>query len=69
MPNKDQKKQGQGHAFEADTDEAIVLPPPVPEVTAEDEKNADAAFDDLEIVVDEDEVKFESENQPGGRKY
>jgi hypothetical protein len=69
MPNKDDKNQGQGQGFDEDTDEAIVLPRPVPEVTADDEKNADAAFDDLEIVVDEDEVKFESENQPAGRKY
>ena len=30
---------------------------------------ADSAFDDLEIVVDEQEVMAESENQPAGRKY
>jgi hypothetical protein len=68
MPNKDGKNQG-GHGFDEDTDEAIRLPSPVPEVTAEDEKKADAAFDDLEIDVDDDEVKSESENQPSGRKY
>jgi hypothetical protein len=69
MPNKDGKNQGPGYGFDEDTDEAIVLPPPVPEVTADDEKKADAAFDDLEIVVDDDEVRSESENQPSGRKY
>ena len=46
-----------------------MLPSPVPEVTADDERKADAAFDDLEIEVDENEVKSESENQPSGRKY
>jgi len=69
MPNEDEKNQGRANSFDDDTDEAIVLPPPVPEITADDEKQADAAFDDLEIEVDEKELKSESENQPPGRKY
>jgi len=65
MPNKDDK-------FDEDTDDAIVLPRPVPEVIDdedEDKRKADSAFDDMVIEVDEDEVKAESENQPDGRKY
>jgi len=70
MANPEQTKQGREHSFEDDTDEAIVLPRPVPEITADDdEKSADSAFEDLEIEVDEEEVKAESENQPAGRKY
>jgi hypothetical protein len=70
MENPGKQKQGGGHTFEDDTDEKIVLPRPVPEISADDEeKRADAAFDDLEIDVDDDEVKAESENQPSGRKY
>ena len=62
-------REGRGHAFDDDTDEAIVLPKPIPEATEDsDEKSADP-FDDLEIDVDEDELKAESENQPAGRKY
>jgi len=66
MANKDENK------FDEDTDEAIVLPRPVPEIIAgedEDKRKADSAFDDMEIEVDEQEVKAESENQPDGRKY
>ena len=62
--------------FDEDTDEAIVLPKPVPEISDDDDADkrkadseADSAFDDLEIEVDEQEVKAESENQPDGRKY
>jgi len=66
MPNKDDDK------FDEDTDSAIVLPKPVPEITEDDDekkKAADSAFDDMVIEVDEQEVKAESENQPDGRKY
>ena len=55
-----------------DTDEAIVLPRPVPEISNDyddDAKKADSAFDDLEIEVDEQELKAELENQPRDRKY
>ena len=65
MPNEDDR-------FDEDTDEAIRLPRPVPEVIDDDDnekKAADSAFDDLVIEVDEQEVKAESENQPDGRKY
>lgn len=64
MPNKDDK-------FDEDTDEAIRLPRPVPEIIDDDDdaKKADSAFDAMVIEVDEDEVKAESENQPDGRKY
>ena len=61
--------------FDEDTDEAIVLPKPVPEISDDDadkrkaDSEADSAFDDLEIEVDEQELKAESENQPDGRKY
>jgi len=61
--NKDESK------FDEDTDEAIVLPRPVPEISNDDEKKADSAFDDLEIEVDEQELKAELENQPVDRKY
>jgi len=61
--NKDENK------FDEDTDEAIVLPRPVPEISNDDEKKADSAFDDLEIEVDEQELKAELENQPVDRKY
>lgn len=63
MANKDENK------FDEDTDEAIVLPRPVPEISNDDEKKADSAFDDLEIEVDEQELKAELENQPADRKY
>ena len=79
MPNdKDVKgKDARGpigqHDFDDDTDEAIVLPRPTPEITSDDEKKADekadGSFDDIEIVVDEEEVRAESGNQPPGRKY
>jgi len=72
MPNAGETKQGREHAFEDDTDEAIVLPKPVPEITNDDDddkKSADSAFDDLEIDVDDEEVKAESENEPPGRKF
>jgi hypothetical protein len=65
MPNRDDK-------FDEDTDDAIVLPRPVPEVIDnedEDKRKADSAFDDMVIEVDDDEVKAESDNQPDGRKY
>jgi hypothetical protein len=64
--------------FDEDTDEAIVLPKPRPEITEDDgdveEKKADAALDDLEIddleiEADEDEVKADRQSQPPGRKY
>jgi hypothetical protein len=66
---------GRRHSFfDEDTDEAIVLPKVKPELTEDDgagsdEKKADSAFDDLEIEVDEEEVKAESEGQSPGRKY
>jgi hypothetical protein len=70
MASNDEKNESTGrHDFDDDTDEAIVLPKPTPEVTNDDEKMADSAFDDLEIAVDEDEVKAEAEGQPPGRKY
>ena len=59
--------------FEDDTDEAFTLPKPTPELNQEDddadpdEKRADSAIDDLEIEVDEEELKAESESP--GRKY
>ena len=58
--------------FEDDTDEAFTLPKPTPELSQDDddgsdEKRADSAIDDLEIEVDEDELKAESESP--GRKY
>ena len=63
---------GHLHDFEDDTDNAITLPKIRPEVTEDDDadkKDADSAFDDQEIMIDEDEVIAESENQPPGRKY
>jgi hypothetical protein len=70
MPNKDD------NGFDEDTDSAIVLPKPVPEITEDDgekddgeKKAANSAFDDMVIEIDEQEVKAESENQPNGRKY
>jgi hypothetical protein len=71
MPNGE-TKQSREHTFDDDTDEALVLPKPVPEVTNDDDddkKRADSAFDDLEIDVDEEEVKAESQNEPPGRKF
>lgn len=61
--------------FDEDTEEALKLPKVKPEVTADDpadadgDKKADSAFDDLEIEVDMDELKKESEGESGGRKY
>ena len=70
MANTSGKNQNGVHNFDEDTDEAIVLPKPVPEITADDEeKSADAAFDDQEVDVDDEEVQAESENQPPSRKY
>ena len=57
------------HDFDEDTDVAIVLPKPTPEITNDDEKMADSAFDDLEIDVEDDEVRAEEDSQPVGRKY
>ncbi len=49
MPSTGETKQGGEHTFDEDTDEAIVLPKPVPEISEDDdEKQADAALDDLE---------------------
>ena len=67
MPNNDEKQ------FEEDTEEAFTLPKPTPELSQEeidarvDDKRADSAIDDLEIEVDEDELRAESESP--GRKY
>jgi hypothetical protein len=58
--------------FDEDTDQAIRLPRVKPEVTEADDadkKKADSAFDDQEIMIDEDEVLAESDSQPPGRKY
>jgi hypothetical protein len=66
------RQAGQQAGFDEDTDEAIVLPRPVPEINNDDDddaKKADSVFDDMEIEVDEQEVRAESENQPDGRKY
>ena len=71
MPNKHEAPGdgGREETFEEDTERAIVLPKPVPEIV-DDGKNADAAFDDQEIQIDEDEVTAEeSRNEPPGRKY
>jgi|SwirhisoilCB3_FD_contig_71_67942_length_322_multi_2_in_0_out_0_1 hypothetical protein len=67
--NHDENPPIKGNYFDEDTDEAIVLPKPTPEITNDDEKKADSAFDDLEIDVDEEEVKAEADSQPPGRKY
>jgi hypothetical protein len=68
MPNEDEAKKRKA-MFEDDTDEAIVLPKPTPEVTSDDQRRADAAFEDQEIEIDEEELDAETESQPVGRKY
>jgi hypothetical protein len=68
---------GRKHEFDDDTEEAFKLPKGMPEATQNDEvddvdsdkKKADSAFEDQEIVVDEDELQAESDSQPTGRKY
>jgi hypothetical protein len=65
---------GRKHEFDEDTEDGFRLPKVTPEVTgdddvASDEKKAGGAFEDQEIVIDEDEVQAESDSQPGGRKY
>ncbi len=63
---------GHMHDFDEDTDDAITLPKFKPEVVENDDadkKKADSAFDDQEIMIDEDELIAESESQPPGRKY
>jgi hypothetical protein len=68
---------GRKHEFDDDTEEAFKLPKVTPEVTQDDDvddvdsdkKKADSDFEDQEIVIDEDELKAESESQPTGRKY
>ena len=63
---------GGKHNFDEDTDEAMTLPKVRPEVTADDDDNkkkADSAFEDLEIEIDENELKAESEGQIPGRRY
>jgi hypothetical protein len=55
----------------------IVLPKPTPEKIDDDDvenrKNAggdaEDAFEDIEIVIDEDEVEAEKGSNPSGRKY
>jgi len=67
MPNNDKKK------FEEDTETAFTLPSPPREPSRDesdagvDDKRADSAIDDLEIEVDDEELKAESESP--GRKY
>ena len=67
MPSND------GKNFEEDTETAFTLPKPTPELSQEeidagaDDKRADSAIDDLEIEVDEEELRTESESP--GRKY
>lgn len=65
MPSNDRKN------FEEDTEKAFTLPKPTPELSQEevdaDHKRADSAIDDLEITVDEEELRAESESP--GRKY
>ena len=64
MANKDDDK------FDEDTDAAIVLPRAgTRNQQRRREKKADSAFDDLEIEVDEQELKAELETQPADRKY
>jgi hypothetical protein len=72
------RQASQQDRFDEDTDEATVVPRSGPEISGDDDdgdderkaaSEADSAFADLEIVVDEQEVKAESENQPAGRKY
>jgi hypothetical protein len=71
--NQDPRRADTRRPFEDDTEEAFRLPKPTPEVSQDDddagadEKRADSAIDDLEIEVDEDELKAESESP--GRKY
>ena len=71
--NQDPRRAEPGRPFEDDTDEAFTLPKPTPEVSQDDddadpdEKRADSAIDDLEIEVDDNELKAESESP--GRKY
>jgi len=64
---------GHRHDSDDDMDFAITLPRIKPEVTEDDDdadkKEADSAFDDQEIMIDEDEVLAESDSQPPGRKY
>ena len=63
---------GFAHDFDEDTEEVIRLPKVKPEATEDDdvdEKKADSSFDDLEIEVDDDDLKTELESQPPGRKY
>jgi hypothetical protein len=68
MPNNNEKNR---QPFEQDTEEAFRLPKPTPELSQDEvdanEKRADSAIDDLEIEVDEEELKAESESP--GRKY
>ena len=68
MPNEDEKKR---QPFEQDTDRAFTSPRTTPELSHDDDdaakKWADSAIDDLEIEVDEEELKAESESP--GRKY
>jgi len=57
--------------FDEDTERAIRLPKVKPEVTADDEpdaKRADGDVDDLEIEIDPEEVKAESERDAPRRK-
>jgi hypothetical protein len=68
MPSNDKK------SFEEDTETAFTLPKPTPELSQDDidagvvdDKRADSAIDDLEITVDEEELRAESESP--GRKY
>jgi hypothetical protein len=62
---------GGKHNFDEDTEEAMTLPKVKPEVTADDDdkKKADSASDDLEIEIDENDLKVESEGQTPGRTY
>ena len=66
---------GRKHDFDEDTEQAFKLPKVTPEVKEDDDddaaakKKADSAFEDQEIMVDEDELQAESESQPVGRKY
>jgi hypothetical protein len=81
MPNKQDDSlmpetrhaAGDTDGFDHDTDEEMVRPKPRPEITEDDgdveQKNADAALDDLEIEVDEREVRAESQSRPPGRKH
>jgi len=68
MPSDDKKK------FEEDTETAFTLPnrrelsqDQQDQIDGVDDKRADSAIDDLEIEVDEEELKAESESP--GRKY